>query len=323
MNPPKNRRSEGYGAAEAGGVSHDAHGKCGDQGANFERHRPLLFAIAYRMLGSGMDAEDIVQDTYLRWEGAVEAGVEILSPRAWLSAVATRLCIDHLRAERVRRERYVGPWLPEPLVRVEAPDVTAAVALAESVSIACLVLLESLTPVERAVFLLHDVFGYGYAEIASAVGRSESNCRQLAHRARARLAARRPRFQSSPDQRARLLNSFLEACVEGNLQALLETLTEEVTVWLDEGGIARAARRPIYGADKVARFLLGIVRNAPAGSIAYRGQANGAPAVLLYEGDRPMAVAVLDVDVAEDGIQAVYIVVNPEKLGAVPNPGGL
>src|SRR5918998_406453 len=198
---------------------------------DFERHRPLLFSIAYRMLGSVADAEDVVQEAYLRWQQAPEA--EVLSPRSYLSAVVTRLSIDRLRSARVQREEYVGPWLPEPLVSEGTEDVADSIELDESLSMAFLVLLESLNPVERAVFLLREVFNYDYEEISSIVRKSEANCRQIARRARQSVAAHRPRFERSPEQEERLTQRFVETCMSGDMEGLLELLSEDVTLWSD------------------------------------------------------------------------------------------
>src|SRR5215208_5389379 len=184
----------------------------------FDRHRQLLFSIAYRMLGSVADAEDVMQESYLRWRRASER--EVRSPKAYLSTVVTRLCLDHLRSARARRVRYVGPWLPEPLVTEPSPDASEVTALDESLSMAFLVLLESLTPTERAVFLLREVFDYDYGEISRLVGKSEANCRQIARRARQSVAARRPRFERSAEQEEHLVERFLEACASGDMEGL-------------------------------------------------------------------------------------------------------
>jgi RNA polymerase sigma-70 factor (ECF subfamily) len=258
------------------------------------------------MLGSVMDAEDVVQEAYLRWQRVSEA--EVRSPRAYLSAVVTRLCIDQLRSAKARREEYVGPWLPEPLPTEPAPDEAI---LDESLSMAFLVLLESLTPTERAVF------DYDYDEISRLVGKSEETCRQTARRARQSVAARRPRFESSPEQEERLMGSFLEACFGGDMEGLLALLSEDVTLWSDGGGKTRAALNPIHGADKVARFLFGILRKAPPGFVARRASINGRPGLIGYfEDGRPQSVVTFDV--AEGSIRAIRLVVNPEKLRAGP-----
>ncbi len=223
-------------------------------------------------------------------------GEEVRLERAYLSAVVTRLCIDRLRSARARREEYVGLWLPEPLADERAPDVAEAVALEDSLSMAFLVLPESLTPVERAVFLLREVFGYEYAEIAGIVGKSEANCRQISRRAKASVAARRPRFERSPEQGERLTKEFLEACAAGDMDGLLAVLAEDVTLWSDGGGKTRAARNPIHGAADVARFLYGALRKAPPGLAVRPARVNGSPGLVGYFGDgRPHSVAIFEV----------------------------
>ena len=282
---------------------------------DFDRYRSLLFSIAYRMLGSVMDAEDIVQEAFVRWQRASEG--EVHSPRAYLSAVVTRLSIDQLRSARVRREEYVGPWLPEPLPEEPAPDIADAAALNESLSVAFLVLLESLTPTERAVFLLREVFDYDYDEISHLMGKSEANCRQIAHRARGYVAARRPRFERSPEQEERLTGSFLEVCMDGDMEGLLELLAEDIVLWSDGGGKARAALKPIRGSDKVARFFMGILGKAPPGLVVRQTRVNGQPSIIGYYADgQPQSVTTLDI--AGERIRAIHILVNPEKLGNVP-----
>jgi RNA polymerase sigma-70 factor (ECF subfamily) len=281
---------------------------------DFEPHRSLLFSIAYRMLGSVADAEDVVQEAYLRWQGAPEA--EVRSPKSYLSAVVTRLSIDRLRSAKARREEYVGPWLPEPLFSEgdeEADDMTE---LDESLSMAFLVVLESLNPVERAVFLLREVFDYDYEEISRLVGKSEDNCRQIAHRARQAVAARRPRFERSPEQEERLSRQFLEACISGDMEGLISLLSEEVTLWSDGGGKITAAPYPIHGPERVARFLLRVLRTVPPGFSARLARINGGPGVVGYVDGHPTSVVALDV--ADGRLRGVRIVVNPEKLRAVP-----
>src|ERR687894_653727 len=281
---------------------------------DFEQHRSLLFSIAYRMLGSVADAEDILQEAYLRWREAPEA--EVRSPKAYLSAVVTRLSIDRLRSARAWREEYIGPWLPEPLVTEGAEEVADSIELDESLSMAFLVLLESLNPVERAVFILREAFDYDYEEISRIVGKSEANCRQIARRARQSVAARRPRFERSPEQEQRLTQQFVETCMNGDMEGLLELLSEDVTLWSDGGGKVAAASYPIHGPERVARFLLGVLRTVPSGFFTRRTQINGGPGVVGYVDDRPTSVVALDV--ANDRLRGVRIVVNPEKLRAIP-----
>jgi len=281
---------------------------------DFERHRALLFSIAYRMLGSVSDAEDVVQEAYLRWREVPEK--EVRSARSYLSAVVTRLSIDRLRSARAWREEYVGPWLPEPLVSEGAEEVANTTELDESLSMAFLVLLESLNPVERAVFLLREVFDYDYEEISSIVGKSQDNCRQLAHRARQSVAARRTRFERSPEQEKRLTEQFVEACVSGDMEGLVGLLSEDVTLWSDGGGKVAAAPYPIHGPERVARFLLGVLRTVPPGFFAWPARVNGGPGVVGYVDGRPTSVVALEV--ADGRLIGVRIVVNPEKLQTIP-----
>jgi RNA polymerase sigma-70 factor (ECF subfamily) len=223
----------------------------------FAELRPLLFSIAYRMLGSASEAEDIVQEAFLRYHRETAAGVEVDSPKSYLSAITTRLCIDHLRSARVRRESYVGTWLPEPLLTDEEADVARHAETADSLSMGFLVLLESLTPVERAVFLLREVFEYEYDEIASVVGKSEENCRQIAVRARRHVQAGRPRFEASKAQREELANRFFQAVVDGDVEELVGMLAADVVAYADGGGRATAFPRPVHGRDKVLRLMGG------------------------------------------------------------------
>lgn len=274
-------------------------------------HRPLLFAIAYRMLGSVADAEDVLQEAYLRWHRVRAEGTAIDSPKAWLSAVVTRLCLDQLRSARATREEYVGPWLPEPLAVDVEPDVADAAILSESLSTAFLLLLETLSPKERAVFLLHDVFAYGYGEIGGIVGESEVYCRQLARRARARLADRRPRFPASSADQHRLAERFLAAAVDGDLPALVATLAQDVTLRSDGGPNAKAARRPIHGADAVARLLLGLLKKSPPGLVSTIEPVNGRPGIVVRFGNRPIAVLSF---AGVDAIRDLQLVVSPDKL---------
>lgn len=277
----------------------------------YEELRPYLFSIAYRMMGSVSEAEDIVQEAFLRWQRAPK---DVSSPRAFLSKVVTRLCLDELGSARARRETYVGPWLPEPLVG-EVADVSEGAERAESLSIAFLVVLESLSPLERAVFLLRDVFDYDYAEIAEFVDRSEDACRQIAHRAKQHLAARRPRFVATREERDEITSRFLQACAMGDLDSLRRLLSHDITLWSDGGGKVRAARRPIDGPDKVARFVLGILKKAPAGATTQIVPVNGQAGVLVYDDDG--LASLLTLDVGEGAVQGIHIIANPDKLQSI------
>lgn len=287
-----------------------------NQVEEFTRYRPFLFAIAYRMLGTVSDSEDILQEAFLRWQAAVTGPTEpIATPKSWLTAVVTRLCIDHLRSARVRREEYVGPWLPEPIVGQALPDAAETVILQESLTLAFLIVLESLTPTERAVFLLHDVFAYEYAEIASMVGKSEATCRQIARRARAHITERRPRARPTPDEQTHLTNQFLTACSSGDLTGLMATLANDVVLRSDGGGKVAAARQPILGASNVARFLLGIIAKAPPTLRTQQLLVNGQPG-LLAVADSQVVVLALDIDAGR--IQSIAFVTNPDKLRHLP-----
>jgi RNA polymerase sigma-70 factor (ECF subfamily) len=279
----------------------------------FETQRPHLFGIAYRMLGSAMEAEDMVQETYLRYQAT--PAETIRSERAFLSTVVTRLCLDQLKSARAQRERYLGPWLPEPVPTVhlaDAPLPADRVGERESISMAFLVLLESLTPVERAVFLLHEVFDYSFAEVGEIVERPEATCRQLFRRAKQHLAERRPRFAPSSAEHQRLTESFLRACGRGDIEELTDLLAEDVSIWSDGGGKVRAAQRPIHGRDAVARFVLGILRKAPADLRVELREVNGELAIVSRVGGRPFAALSLETDGQQ--IRGLRLVVNPDKL---------
>ena len=219
--------------------------------------KPLMFSIAYRMLGSATEAEDIVQEAFLRFHKETSGGTEVDSAKAYLSAVTTRLSIDHLRSARVRRERYVGTWLPEPILTEEEDDVALHAETADSLSMGFLVLLESLTPVERAVFLLREVFDYGFDEIARIVGKTEENCRQISVRARKHVHDAKPRFEASRARKEELARRFFAAAMDGDLEGLLEMLAADAVAYADGGGLAPASRRPVHGGKKVANLLLG------------------------------------------------------------------
>jgi RNA polymerase sigma-70 factor (ECF subfamily) len=285
----------------------------------FTELRPLLFSIAYRMLGSVADAEDIVQDAYLRWQRTSD--VDVREPRAYLTTVVTRLAINHLRSARVQRETYVGPWLPEPLVTEHAPDSSATVELAESLSMAFLVMLERLSPIERAVLLLHDVFDFDYAEIARIVDKSEANCRQLLSRAKKHVVADEARFDADHDQAARLTQRFTEAAGAGDMEGILAVLAEDITLWADGGGKARgAALRPVHGADEVARFIIGRTQRFATPDRTMRPvQINGQPGLVIYAGGRPLTALIFHV--RDERIRAIYAVGNPDKLRSVTESG--
>lgn len=281
----------------------------------YERYRPLLFSIAYRMLGSISDSEDILQEAFVRWQRA-SANEEIHTPKSYLSTLVTNLCIDQLRSAKAQREKYVGSWLPEPLLTEGGLEADDALPLDESLSMAFLVLLESLSPVERAVFVLREVFGYTYPEISRIVDKSEANCRQIARRARQSVAARRPRFDSSPEQEERLARSFIAASVNGDMEELLALLSEDVILYSDGGGKARAPLRPIYGAGKVARFLVGVLGKEPPASIGLV-RVNDEPAIVAYDTEaQPVGVVALESFGGRIG--AMYLVTNPDKLRSIP-----
>ena len=284
--------------------------------AEFEEQRRLTFAIAYRMTGSVSDAEDIGQEAFLRLERARHDGEAVESPRAWLSTVTTRLAIDHMRSARVRRESYVGPWLPEPLLTEGSPGPAEHAEVADTVSQAFLVLLETLSPVERAVFLLRDVFGYDYPQIAEAVGKGEQNCRQIVRRARKHVEAREARFEADRSHGDELLDRFLEASESGDVEALKETLAADAVVYSDGGGKVTAARRPFSGVDRIARFMVKITgrRRRRDGFRRRRITANGQPAQMLIGPDGDV-IDVLTVEVADGLIRTIRIVRNPDKLG--------
>jgi RNA polymerase sigma-70 factor, ECF subfamily len=292
----------------------------------YEELRPLMFSIAYRMVGSASDAEDIVQEAFLRFHRESGKGTAIDSPKAYLSAITTRLAIDHLRSARVRRERYFGTWLPEPVLTDPGSDVTEHAETADSLSMAFLVLLESLTPIERAVFLLREVFDYEYEEIATVVGKSEENCRQIAVRARRQIEAKRPRFEASRKRREELARRFFEAVMNGDTTGLIDLLAADVVVYADGGGKGPAFPRPVHGRDKVARLLLGTADGGRRlGVIGMRiVTINGQPGALFLDAEgRPIAVAT--VDVADDLVQTVRAISNPEKLrhlGTFAGPSG-
>jgi len=285
-----------------------------DEGDAYQELRPLLFSIAYRMVGSASEAEDLVQEAYLRFHRAVAGGAEVDSPKAYLSTVTTRLAIDHLRSARARREQYVGDWLPEPLVTGEAADPAVHAETADSLSLAFLVLLERLSPVQRAVFLLHEVFGYPYAEIAGLVGKSEDTCRQIAARARRHLEAGRPRFEASRRQREELARRFFAAVDQGDTEGLVGLLAADAVLVGDGGGKAPALAAPLHGAERVARFLIGLARRGRAAGIGNApAEINGHPGLLTLD-PAGRLLGVLALDIADGRVQTVRSIINPDKL---------
>jgi len=277
--------------------------------------RSAAFAIAYRMLGSVAEAEDVVQEALLRVHQAGEAGERIESPRAYVATVATRLAIDQLRSARVRRETYVGEWLPEPLVTDAADDPAHQAEMADSLSLAFLVLLESLSPEQRAVLLLRDAFDYGYGEIASIIGKSEDNARQLAARARRHVEERKPRFEASRRQRDELARRFFAAAQGGDLAGLESLLADDVVLHGDGGGKVPALARSLHGRGRVARTLLAWARQGEriAGAAFRLVEVNGQPGALLLDGERHV-IGVMALDIADGQIQTVRSIVNPDKL---------
>lgn len=283
----------------------------------FQQNRPKLYGIAYRMLGSKADAEDMLQETYLRWHQADADRVRI--PEAWLTTTVTRLCIDRLRAARTEREAYVGPWLPEPLVGQELPPPDRHAELASDLSVAFLVVLERLAPEERAAFLLHEVFDCDYPEIARILGKNEAGCRQIVHRARERVRQDRPRFQVSEAAHMRLLEKFVAALHAQNHEALLALFAADATWTSDGGGKVKAARKVVRGAGHVVRFATGVWRRYLSRLTQRVVTINGEPGLLMCVDDRPLSAITIDTDGLH--ILAVYTVLNPDKLkGIIPSP---
>ncbi len=288
----------------------------------FQTHRPRLMALAYRLLGSRSDAEDVVQDAWLRWSGADPAAVR--DPEAWLVTTTTRLGLDRLRAARRERVHYVGPWLAEPLeislAAEPASDPAVAHARADEVSVAFLTLLEQLGPEERAAFLLKEAFDHDYRQIAALLGLTEANCRQLVHRAKQRLQAGRPRFNADTGQHRQLLARFMDATQRGDSEAIQALLHANARLVSDGGGVVTAAVRPLLGAERIGRLFWAIARRG-LGHTAQLGWVNGEPAILRFLGDQLHSVTTIEV--AEGRIANVYSVLNPEKLRVrVTNPDG-
>jgi RNA polymerase sigma-70 factor, ECF subfamily len=287
--------------------------------ATFDEYRSLLFSIAYRMLGSVADAEDMLQETFIRWQQAPEQ--EIRSPRAFLITITSRLCINHLQSARARREEYVGQWLPEPVVTAAGSTPLDNVRLDESLSMAFLLMLERLTPVERAVFLLREIFEYEYGEVAAMLGESEANCRQILHRARQHVAAMRPRFEASHGQASDLLEHFLQATRNGDMEGLVALLASDVVLHADGGGKAVGAPNVIRGAKNVARGALGTLQKLMPKDLVLRlALVNGSPGIVSYHEGKPYSV--LTLEAGEGQIQKIFVVTNPDKLARVPDLPG-
>jgi RNA polymerase sigma-70 factor (ECF subfamily) len=279
---------------------------------HYDELRPLMFSIAYRMLGRVAEAEDVVQDAFLRYQQVLDqGGAAIGSPKAYLSTVTTRLAIDHLRSARVRREQYVGEWLPEPLVTDEGMQRADD---SDTLSMAFLLLLERLTPTERAVFLLHDVFDYGFDEVAGIVGKSETNCRQLAVRARQHVDRNRPRFEASQRKREELASRFFEAVDQGDMEGLVSLLAADVVVYGDGGGVAPSWPAPIFGRDRVSKLLIAIGQQTrKLGLVLVPTEINGQPGARVLDSEGRLT-NIFSLEIAEGAVQAVRSVINPEKL---------
>jgi len=280
---------------------------------DLEQLRPLLFSIAYRMVGEVGDSEDVVQEAFLRAHRVLADGGEIREPKAFLTEVVTRIAIDHLRSARVRRERYVGEWLPEPLVTDDSMSPEQHAEETESLSMAFLVVLEALSPVERAVFLLHDVFGFDFEEVASTIGKSPANARQIGVRARKHIEARRPRFDPPAAERQALADRFFAAIGDGDVEGLMELLAEDV-VMVGDGGGRGAVRTPVVGRLRIARFMAGLGRYAAGHQLSVeRATVNGQPGIVAYGPDGSVET-VVTIDILEGKVTAIRGVVNPDKL---------
>jgi RNA polymerase sigma-70 factor, ECF subfamily len=276
----------------------------------FEEHRPALVRLAYRMLGSLADADDVVQDAYLRWTREDRTAVKC--PRAYLTSIVTRLCIDQRQTVETRKMTYVGPWLPEPVVDPGETDPSGKLEAAESVSMALLVVLESLSPVERAAYLLRRVFDYGYDEIGNILDKSEANCRQLVSRAEERIRERRPRFEAEPAEARRLTGAFLQACSTGDLDGLVNLLATDAVLYSDSGGKATAALVPIRGAAHIARLFLSIMKKAPPSLEVRWVRVNGQPGLLAVVDGK--VIQLMTFDIVDGRIATCFVIRNPDKL---------
>lgn len=276
----------------------------------FEKHRNYLFAIAYRMLGSVSDAEDMIQEAYLRFQQIDEAQVK--SPKSYLSTIVTRLCLDHLKSARVQREQYIGPWLPEPLLVTSDSEPAQITERLDSISFAFLMLLEKLTPNERAVFLLREVFNYGYDEIAAIIGQKEATCRQYFSRAKKHLADNRPRFEIQTEAHTEIMTQFLTSCQTGDLHGLEQLLAEDVISFNDGGGKVVAATRPVFGRNRVARLWIGIAKKAPTNFKAEMTLINGKQGLIGRVNGEIVFTMVMDIQGGH--IKQIWTVRNPDKL---------
>ena len=279
-----------------------------DATSTFEAHRDRLEELAYRMTGRVSVAQDLVQDAYLRWQQTDHEAIR--APASYLTTIVTHLCLDELKSARAERETYPGPWLPEP--RVEAPGPEEHAAQAEAVSTALLAVLETLSPVQRAVFLLREVFDYDYETVSDIVGKRAAHCRKIAQRAREHIAVGKPRYEASPEEQARLVEQFMNATQSGDPDGLAQALADDAILYSDGGEVAYAAKRPIYGADRIRRFMLAIQGNAPDDLSVRPARVGGGPGVVVYAGERPQSA--WSFSVAGGKIQRVYVVVNPDKL---------
>ena len=284
--------------------------------ATFDQYRGFLFSVAYRMLGSVADAEDMLQETFIRWQQADTK--DIRSPRAFLITIISRLSINHLQSARVQREEYFGEWLPEPVITGFGSDPLELVRVDESLSMAFLVMLERLTPLERAVFLLREIFEYEYSEIATVLGQSEVNCRQILRRARQHVAAMRPRFKTSQSKKREMLEGFLKATGSGDLEALVAMLSKDAVLHSDGGNKGLAVPNLIEGAHNVARGILGSLQKlVPRDLVTRVEQINGEPGVISYRNGKPYSV--LTFSIGADRIRAIYVLTNPGKLAHLPD----
>lgn len=277
----------------------------------FENYRKLLFSIAYRMLGSVMEAEDMVQETYYKWEKVL--GKDYNSPKSFLTTILTNLCIDQLRSAKKKKETYVGPWLPEPIIsETNKGEVEDIVEISDSLSTAFLVLLESLSPVERAVYLLHDIFGYEFTDIGKFLNKKEDNCRQIAKRARDRIKDKQHRFSPSTQDIEKMLNRFVDATTNGNIESLMAVLEEDIVLYSDGGGKVKAALKPISGKENVAKFLAGVTTKFGIDRKYGKCFINGSPGLKIYSGTK--LIGTISFNYGKEKIKNIFVVLNPDKL---------